>query len=240
MNILGLDSAQAACSVALSRAGKAPVTRYAEGAKNHAEILLPMVGEVLDEAGCAIGDLDGLGVTIGPGTFSGVRIALAAARGLALVANLPVIGVTSLEAVAAKPLPENLQAGDGLRIASFDARRGELYIQCFDAKLSPLSQPALLPIADAVGLISGLPQGPLMGPLILSGTGAALLEDRLAGTGRQTRRTEVLFPDAATVIQLAAPRLEAQLAKGADAPLPEPLYIRAPDAKLPANRGALV
>ena len=99
MRLLALDTATAACSVALWRDGAVLARRFEAMLRGQSEALMPMVGAVLAEAGCGFKDLDAIAVTVGPGAFTGLRIGLAAARGMALAAELPLIGVTTLEAV---------------------------------------------------------------------------------------------------------------------------------------------
>ena len=100
MTLLAVDCATNACSAALWLDDGAGPHRYRAMRRGHAETLMPMVRAVMDEAGLAFSDLDAIAVTTGPGAFTGIRIGLAAARGFALAANLPLIGVTTLEAVA--------------------------------------------------------------------------------------------------------------------------------------------
>jgi tRNA threonylcarbamoyladenosine biosynthesis protein TsaB len=100
--VLAFDTSAGACSAAVLGGDGTVLARRCEALeRGHAERLLPMLRDVLAEAGVEIADLALLAVTIGPGTFTGIRIGLAAARGLALASGLPLVGVTSLEAVAA-------------------------------------------------------------------------------------------------------------------------------------------
>lgn len=218
-----MDTAQAACSAALltDTDGRRRLwRRYEERDVGHAEALMPLVDEVLAEAGLGIGDLDALAVTVGPGTFSGVRIALSAARGMALGLDVPVVSVTTLEAIAAA-VAESERA---IRVACFDARRGEVYVQAFDAGLTPLAAPALRPLAEAAAALPG-------GELVLVGTGARLLNEALEARGRVgVLSAAPPYPDAAHVAEIALPRV-----RTAPTPPPEPLYIRAPHADLPPS-----
>jgi len=221
--VLAFDTAQGALSAAIHD-GEGPLASAFElRTRGHAEELLPAIETVLAEAALGFSDLDALAVTIGPGTFTGLRVGLAAARGLALALKLPLVGITTLEAIAA-----DVVAGEGEAVvAAFDAKRGEVYLQAFDADGAPLTEPALIAVTDA-GL--HLPKI----KLLLVGTGAALLEEALHGFERRTADAPAQ-PRAETVARLALQRLEAD---GADAfrVAPAPLYIRAPDAKLPGGR----
>lgn len=227
--ILGLDTAQPACSAALLRADGETFSRFEPMMKGHAEALAPMAGAVLAEAGLGPKDLDAIAVTTGPGTFTGTRAGLSFARALGLALARPVIGVTTLAALA-----EPVRAEEGeVIVAVFDARRGEVYLQCFTPEAVPLTDPALVQL-EALGLPSALPPG----PLCLAGTGAALVGGVLGGT-RPWRQAEAPeLPHALSVARLAARRIEAEgLPPASDRPLP--LYLRAPDAKLPRAGGAL-
>ncbi len=122
MRLLALDTATEACSVALID-GDALIGREAELARGHTETLLAMIGEVLAEGGYTFARLDGLAASIGPGSFTGVRVGVSVAQGLALGAGLPVVPVTTLEALAAQ-----VRGGADERVlACLDARMGEVY-----------------------------------------------------------------------------------------------------------------
>ena len=183
-----------------------------------------MVVDVVSEAGVAWSDLDGLGVTRGPGTFTGVRVGLAAARGIALVRGLAVAGVTSLHAIAAGARRAR-EAGPAEAIMTvIDARRGQAYVQSFAPSGFALGPPELRAMA-AVG--EGAPRVPLV--LIGSGAEAAAVHMGPAGLRVVPSRRN---PDAADVALLAAEAMAAE--SWMDPGPPRPLYLRAPDARLPA------
>ena len=128
MKVLGLDTATSGCSAALWEgtvgsvgAARVTVRRSAPMARGQAEVLVPLAQEVLAEAGAAFDDLDRIAVTVGPGAFTGLRIALAAARGIAVARDLPVVGITSFDAIA-HGVPEAERAGRYLLVA-VDSRR---------------------------------------------------------------------------------------------------------------------
>ena len=223
MIVLAFDTAQGALSAAVHD-GEGPLSSAFElRTRGHAEELLPVIETVLAEAALGFSDLDALAVTIGPGTFTGLRVGLAAARGLALALELPLVGITTLEAIAADVVANEGEAV----VAAFDAKRGEVYLQAFDAEGAPLAEPALVAVADA-----GLHLPRLK--LLLVGTGAALLEEVLHGFERRLADAPAQ-PQADAVARLALKRLEAEGA-AAFRVAPAPLYIRAPDAKLPGGR----
>ena len=219
MNVLALDTATTACSAALMRGGAVRARRHAAMTRGHAEALMPMIEDVMAEAGEAYANLDLIATTVGPGTFTGLRIGLAAARGLALAGGLPIIGVTTLEALA-HGVDGGLRAGRPVA-AALDARRGEVYFQAFDGDLAPLGPPrAVAP--DAVALSGG--------PLIIAGDGAPLVMAARPGTRSDVIVEASLAPDAAVVAALAAARFD----PAAPPPSPpSPLYLRSSGARPP-------
>ena len=144
MNLLAIDTALEACSVGVAAAGGAPVLRSEIIGRGHAERLFGMVSSAMAEAGVAFPALDRIAVTTGPGSFTGIRVGIAAARGLALVVGCPVIGIGTLPLVAAAA-----RDGHGPRpvLAVLDAKRDEVYAQAFDPAGVPLSDPA--PLGEA-------------------------------------------------------------------------------------------
>ena len=126
MRVLALDAATEACSVALLT-DDGLLGRCAEVGGGHAEQILGMVDAVLAEAGISLAKLDGIAASIGPGAFTGVRISVAVAQGLCFGANLPVVPVTTLEALALQAL----HGGTNRALACLDARMGEVYWGCF-------------------------------------------------------------------------------------------------------------
>ena len=123
MNILAIETASDACSCAL-RAGESTLERHLVAPRRHAELVLSMVEELLEEAGLALAELDALAFGRGPGSFTGLRIAAGVTQGLAYGADLPVVPVSSLGALAQGAFRED---GHGRVLAAFDARIGEVY-----------------------------------------------------------------------------------------------------------------
>jgi tRNA threonylcarbamoyladenosine biosynthesis protein TsaB len=223
--VLAFDTAQGALSAALRDEEGELASLFEERTRGHAEALMPMLETVLAEAALGFADLDALAVTIGPGTFTGLRVGLAAARGLALARELPLVGVTTLEAVAA---PVGIGADEAV-VATFDARREEIYLQAFEKDLAPLTVPLLAGLEAAPSHLPDM-------PLVLAGTGVALLAERLEASGRTYRVADARpQPDAGIIAALAMTRLAAGGLDAFRVP-PAPLYIRAPDAKLPGGR----
>lgn len=220
VSILGIETSASVCAAALWRDGAVVGEERAAMARGHAEALMPMIERVMQ--GTAYAALDAVAVTAGPGAFTGLRIGLAAARGIALAAKIPAIGVSAFAAIAAG-IPEPKRRGRALAVA-IDTKRGDVYLQGFDAALAPLGAGR---VASAADIASSLPPG----PLYLAGDGARLVEAALAGHGRDIVVSDSLAPpDAETVAALGAEALAASRKTGAALPPAEPLYMRAPEA----------
>jgi tRNA threonylcarbamoyladenosine biosynthesis protein TsaB len=222
MNVLAIDTCLGAVSVAARwRAGRGEMQlreAYEERSAGHAERLMPMTAEVMAAAGLTFGDLGRIAVTVGPGSFTGARAGVAAARGLALAAGLPVVGAISLAVMAhrAEAMLGAARAGRALAVA-VDARRDMVYFQLFPLEPDTPSAVALLTPREAAHQIGSR-------PTILVGSGASAVATALEAQGQQA---EIAFPDLqphAAALALMAPGLTP--AK----PL-APLYLRAPDAR---------
>lgn len=215
MKLLGIDTALNACSVAIVDGNTTLACVVSAGGKGNAERLLPLLEQARIEADIDLGQLDGIAATIGPGSFTGIRTALATARALGLALKIPVWGITTTETLAAAAARPGLAT-----VSVIDAKRDELYLQCFAADSgAALTAPQLLNIAQAPALLPA-------GPAILVGSGSALLK---AAAGRDDLQMSSVSPDPDPVLvaQLAARRPRPAAA-------PSPLYIRPPDAKLPS------
>lgn len=222
MNILAFDTCFNACSVASGAGFGEPHARIAARCEamqtGHAERLVPMIAAVMADAGLDWDRIDRIGVTTGPGTFTGTRICVAAARAFSLAKKIPVVAISSLE-VLALGLPETDRDPRSAVLAAVDARRDEVYVQAFDgARLRPLSAAAVLPIDVAARLEEAR-------PIRIVGSGA----DRLAEAARTLGRKVIeARSDAQPDIVNALHRIaELQPNTG---PL-RPLYLRPPDAK---------
>lgn len=227
MKILAFDTTMDVCSAALLRDDVVLAHRAEELRRGHAEALMPMIEGVLSSAAQAYTDLDLIAVTVGPGSFTGQRVGVAAARGLGLALSLPVQGVTTLEVMAFQARHDNRSAGNEAVVGVLDAGRGQLYLQVFQApEVWPetRSTPLVTKPADAPSHIPG-------GPLLLAGSGSELALAELTAARVDVQATACdLSPDAVFAAQLAARHV---VAKGLPTAPPSPLYLRAPDAKLP-------
>ena len=223
MIILAVDTALGACSAALVSDGRVLAHQHREMARGHAEALAPMVEDIMRRAGRAFSEIERIGVTTGPGTFAGQRVGLAFARALALALAKPAVGVTTLETMAAEALSRT--ESRGWAVAAADAKRGEIYLGARSAG-SSLLEPTLVPLAEAASRLTSLAERNGV-DIVLAGTAADALSPLLRSAGFVPSDSLVRQPDAIFVAQLAA------LAP-AGAP-PRPLYVRPPDAKLPAG-----
>jgi len=208
MIVLAIDTCLFACSVAVVDGERVLARRIEPMSRGHQERLAPLVQEAMLEASVGFDQLDRIGVTVGPGSFTGLRVGLAFAKGLAAALGIPAVGIGSLEALAA---PER-----GDVVAVLDAKRGQVYLQAFSGGAA-VSAPDALPIETAAARLAEF------APDILIGTGAALLADVRPGV----RVIDTDVTDPVAVARLAAARSPVP---------PRPLYLRAPDAKLPGGK----
>ena len=210
--MLAIDTALERCSAAVTEDGRTLATASEAMARGHQERLGPLVREVMAEAGVPFSALDRIGVTVGPGSFTGLRVGLAFAKGLGFALERPVVGIGTLEALAATA------GGEGTTAAVVDARRGQLWTQLFQGG-APLGEAeALDPNVAAARLAA------LTGPLTLVGSGAALVQAAVP----DAVAAEALAPDPTVLARLAGERTS-------PLPPPRPLYLRAPDAR-PSGR----
>ena len=218
--LLIFDTSAAACSVAVWADRGVAAERFEAMARGQAEHLLPMIEETLAAAGIAHGQLDGIGVTRGPGAFTGLRIGLAAARGLALSLGVPAVGITTFEALA-------IRAPAGCVVA-IDTKRTDFYCQRFGSGGVAIGDPEILKTEGAIALATENDV-----PLVTD-TPARTGSDTGSGAGRRADRSLAGPPRAAAFAPLVAARHEALGADGqARLRMPRPLYLRPPEARLP-------
>jgi tRNA threonylcarbamoyladenosine biosynthesis protein TsaB len=220
MKILAVDTALGACSAAVLDGDIVLAHRFVAMERGHAEALAPMAEDAMRESGIAFAALDRLGVTTGPGTFTGQRVGLAFMRGLRVALKRPLTGITTLEAMCAAAMAE---AETSFAAAIHDARRGEAYLSIVSSG-GTLMPPTLITLDEAPPKILAL--APLGVSFALAGTAAEFVGSRIGATARIT---SIRQPDALWVARLAL-----QAPETSDAP--HPLYLRAPDAKLPAAK----
>ncbi len=221
--MLALDTTMGACSVALVRSEHEQrlwrALRLME--RGHAEALFPMIAGVMDEARLGFEAIDRLAVTTGPGTFTGIRLGVAAVRGLALAMQKPVVAATALEVIAARLVRETAaQDRSGGLVVAVDARRGEIYTQVFSADGAAGGPVMLASPEESAARLGADARG-----IAIAGSAAESLSRALAGLGIESRLIAgELLPDAADLALLA-------LNRAPESHPVTPLYLRAPDAK---------
>ncbi len=218
MRVLAIDTALEACAAAVldTRQTAAGAHESEPMLRGHAEALMPLVARVMERARLSFADLDRVAVTVGPGSFTGLRVGIAAARGIGLAAGKPVVGLTTLAAFAAP-----LIAADDTQpvVAAIDARHDHVYIQVFGPGGGTLVAPRLATLREA-GRRAAASGGPR-----LAGTAARLVASAWpAGERAPGSVEEQRAPDIIWVARLGA------AAEHTGAP-PKPLYLRAPDAQ---------
>lgn len=209
--ILSIDTCLGASSVAILDGERVLAARGEPMTRGHQERIGMIAREAAAEAGVAFTDLTRIGVTVGPGSFTGLRVGLAFAKGLATALSIPCVGVTTLEAMAF--------GVEGFVASVLDARMEQVYFQVFADGVA-LMAPDALSVGEAAARLAELYSG---GPATLVGSGAPLLADALSGAKVLTPAA----PDPVAIARLAA-------ARPAPTHSPRPLYLRAPYATLPA------
>jgi tRNA threonylcarbamoyladenosine biosynthesis protein TsaB len=216
MRLLVIDTALGACTAAVFEDDRALAVRFEPMTKGHQERIGGLVRDVVAEAGDGFDSLDRIGVTVGPGSFTGLRVGLAFAQGLGAALGRPVVGISALDALAA-----SLEDATGPIAALIDARRGQVYARLFSDG-APFGQDEALSLGDAAQRIAELSPN-----VVLVGNGAAVLADA--------------FPDLKFALRddrvAPSPEALARLSAAADPAThpPRPLYLRAPDATPPTR-----
>ncbi len=220
MKIFAFDTALGACSVACLQDGVELGSHFELMARGHAEILMDRIAKVEVASGIGVSDADRFAVTIGPGTFAGVRVGLAAAKAFALATDKRLIGVSTLEAIAAQVVP-----GTGSAVAvALDARRDQLYFQIFAPDLAPLTEPSAISAEAAARKIDAvLADGKAVH---LIGSGATLASDQMQSADGLTVDPTPRQPSALDVGKIATAVSEESTGDPVT-----PLYLRPPDAK---------
>jgi len=222
MLILAIDTALDACAAAVLDTDSGSIVAHESQSmkRGHAEALMPLIARVMQQSGVSFDALDRIAATTGPGSFTGLRVGLSAARGIALAAGKPVVGITTLAAYAAPHISED---GTFPIVSAIDARHDHVYLQVVTGQGEALITPCVAPMAEALATAR-------FGAPCLVGNAADLVAQRWPKDA----------PAPLEVVQQAAPDIAwvAWLAAAADpaAAAPRPLYLRAPDAMPPADR----
>lgn len=182
--------------------------------RGHAEALLPLIERVMARVEGGFEGLDRVAVTVGPGSYTGLRVGLSAARAIGLAAAIPVVGVTTLSALLAPQLALN---GEDTVVAAIDARHGAVYLQAMSVGQGTVIPPRHVALEEAVSLLNGR-------RAILTGSGAPALAAAAGAAGLSVEVAETGAPQIAWVASLG-------LVADPDQALPRPLYLRGPDAQ---------
>jgi tRNA threonylcarbamoyladenosine biosynthesis protein TsaB len=221
MLILAIDTALDACAAGIldTDAGRLIAQESLPMKRGHAEALMPLIARVIRQSGLGFADLDRIAATTGPGSFTGLRVGLSAARGIALAADRPVVGVTTLTAYAAPVVSRN--AGQPV-ISAIDARHDHVYFQVVSGDGGSLVSPRVAPIEEALDAARfGAPH--------LVGNAAGILAGRWPADATPPFQVDAqAAPDIAWVAWLAA-------AVSPETAPARPFYLRAPDAKPPKD-----
>jgi tRNA threonylcarbamoyl adenosine modification protein YeaZ len=224
MRVLAIDTALEACAAAVLDTASGAVAAHESlpMLRGHAEALMPLIKRVMERAGLNFAELDRVAVTTGPGSFTGLRVGIAAARGLALAAGKPAVGLSTLAAFAAPLIAQD----DTLPVAAaIDARHGQVYLQVFGPGGRTVVAPRIFSLREAL-------RAAAVGTPRLTGTAATVLAAAWPKGERPPSKVD----------QRSAPDIDwvARLGAAADekAAPPKPLYLRAPDAQ-PQNASQL-
>jgi tRNA threonylcarbamoyladenosine biosynthesis protein TsaB len=213
--LLAIDTSANLCAVCLWDGAGAVSSLTRDIGTGHAEQLMGMIDDAFGQAGRTYADLTRIGVVIGPGSFTGVRVGVSTARGLALALTIPAVGVTTLDGLAA----EARESNHGQAVLSvIDARREQYYSALYDAKGARLAEPAVL---DLDGTVARAGEG----RLVLTGSGSAALAEQMPAAE--------IVGNAATASVETYARLAAAMPAGVEKP--KPLYLRGADAKPQAS-----
>ena len=229
MKILALETSAKAVSAAVAEGGKILCAGYQDTGLTHSRTLMPIVEGILKNTNLTMKDIDAIAVAVGPGSFTGIRIGIAAAKGLAFGADKPAIGVSTLAAMAG-----NVAFCDGLVICAMDARRQQIYNALFEAKdgaLTRLTEDRAIALSDLLEEIKDDPR-----PKTVLGDGGILCRNYLTEHGVACRLAPPhLVMQNAMSVALEAERL-AQEGKLLSAQELEPVYLRPPHADLPNRK----
>ncbi|CAM3830343.1 MULTISPECIES: tRNA (adenosine(37)-N6)-threonylcarbamoyltransferase complex dimerization subunit type 1 TsaB [Aeromonas] len=217
LKILAVDTATEACSAALL-VGDKLFSRWEEAPRDHTRKILPMVQAVLDDAGIALSELDAIAFGRGPGSFTGVRIGISVAQGLAFGVGVPLIGISTLAAMAQGAY--RLEGAERV-LTAIDARMGEVYFGQYALKDGRMQLVGEEVVSDPAALLAS---GPLAGRWARVGTGFETYGEILGGLAEEVVMSQVRFPAAVDMLPLA----RAALLAGEAVPVEQatPVYLR--------------
>ena len=219
MRVLALETSAKACSAAVTEDGRVLASAFQCTGLTHSRTLMPIVEHILKNTGLTVADIDAIAVAAGPGSFTGIRIGVAAAKGLAFAADKPAVGVSTLAAMA-----RNVAFCDGLVVCAMDARRQQVYNALFQAKdgqLTRLTPDRAISLEELAAEVANDPR-----PKTVVGDGAKLCFTHLTEAGISCRLAPAhLVMQNAMSVALEA---EAMAAEGnlVSAQALEPVYLR--------------
>jgi tRNA threonylcarbamoyladenosine biosynthesis protein TsaB len=225
MRVLGIETATSVCGVALVDGMRVQAERSLDERYAHAERLFGFLDEVLESAAVGLPAIQGIGVSIGPGSFTGLRIGLSVAKGLHLATGIPVVAVPTLEALALHGSADARAAGGDALLAVLDARRGEVYWQLFvpgDPMVRVLTDVHDGPVQEIIGSIPP-------GRIVVTGEARQQVADGLVTAGMQASRVHVLNEPAAACSAVAVAMLAGMMMDAGvrhDIATLEPRYIK--------------
>ncbi|WP_295765136.1 tRNA (adenosine(37)-N6)-threonylcarbamoyltransferase complex dimerization subunit type 1 TsaB [uncultured Oscillibacter sp.] len=224
MRILALETAAKAVSAAITEDGKVLASGYQDTGLTHSRTLMPIVEGLLKNTGMTVGDLDAVAVSAGPGSFTGVRIGVSAAKGLAFAGDKPCIGVSTLAALA-----RNVAFAGGLIVCAMDARRQQVYNALFEARdgaPARLTPDRAIALADLAEALRDDPR-----PKTVLGDGGQMCFDYLTAAGVPCRLAPAhLVKEDAVSVALEAEEL-ARAGGLVTAQELAPVYLRPPQAE---------
>jgi len=228
VRVLGIETATDICSVALAAEGTVVHEIAAGTPRAHAEMLMQQITGILERQGWGMTDLDGLAVSIGPGSFTGLRIGLAAAKGIAWARDIPLVAVPTLDALAFKTVNADLTRQGETLVTAVDSRKGEVYVQMYSLENGVAVPQGSVAISDPEEILSRLrgKQAVVTGP-------SMQLRSVLVGGGSAGIRVvegAAASCTAGPVALLGEKRIEA--GEAADRAMLEPLYVQQFQPKL--------
>jgi len=216
MRVLAIDTALEACATAVldTEAGGIVGSETLTMARGHAEALMPQIARVMDAARVEFADLDRIAVTVGPGSYTGLRVGISAARGIALASGRPAVGLSTLSAHAAP----HMAGGGRTVVVAIDARHQQVYLQIYGPGGRTLLAPQLVALAEAVRAAVAA------GPAVIVGNAAPLVAAAWPAGRERPTLDDRSFPDITWIARLG-------MVADPDTALPKPLYLRKPDAQ---------